>query len=148
MNKMEQVVVYLSAVNELLGSMLNYELMTLGGEGDRQSVQFKSTTHQQFFYIALVDFLSPTDKHAPVPSVPYLGALRAISDAQCVGYMTKRRTGKYLVYRLAFEGFGKSSSGLGHEHSLWWTLSTLSQCPLSPGQTNLRVPLMINACWV
>ncbi|MGH8350841.1 MAG: hypothetical protein ACRES5_30395 [Pseudomonas sp.] len=83
MNKMEQEVVYLSAVNELLGSMVNYELMTLGGEGDRQSVQFKTMTHQQFFYIALVDFLSPTDKHAPVPSVPYLGALRAISNTPC-----------------------------------------------------------------
>ncbi|MCV4362440.1 hypothetical protein OD762_27415, partial [Pseudomonas aeruginosa] len=25
--------------------------------------------------------------------------------------------------------------GLGHEHSLRWALSTLSQCPLSPGHT-------------
>ena len=63
-------------------------------------------------------------------------AQQAFSDAQRLGYMTKRRTGKHLVYRLAFEGFGKTSSGLGHEHSLWWTLSTLSLCPLSPGQTS------------
>lgn len=81
MNKLEQEVIYLSAVNELLRSMVNYELITLGGEGTRDSVQFKSMTHQQYFFIALVDFLSPTDKGAPVPSIPYLGALRAISNA-------------------------------------------------------------------
>lgn len=52
--------------------------------------------------------------------------------------MTKRHAGKHLVGRFAFEGFGKTSSGLGHEHSLRWALSTLSQCPLSPGQTNMR----------
>jgi hypothetical protein len=33
LNKMEQEVVYLSAVNELPQSMVNYELITLGGEG-------------------------------------------------------------------------------------------------------------------
>lgn len=59
-----------------------------------------------------------------------LFAQQAFSYAQRVGYVTKRRTGKHLVYRFAFEGFGKTSSGLGHEHSLQWTLSTLSQCPL------------------
>ncbi|MBG4398610.1 hypothetical protein GHT73_27160 [Pseudomonas aeruginosa] len=41
---------------------------------------------------------------------------------------------------IAFEGFGKTSSGLGHEHSLRWALSTLSQCPLSPGQTTVMHP--------
>ncbi|WP_409259107.1 DUF3606 domain-containing protein [Pseudomonas saponiphila] len=62
-------------------------------------------------------------------------AQQAFSDAESLGDMAKRRAGKHLVYRLAFEGFGKTSSGLGHEHSLRWALSTLSQCPLSPGQT-------------
>ena len=32
------------------------------------------------------------------------------------------------------EGFGNVSSGLGHEYSLRWALSALSQCPLSPRQ--------------
>lgn len=81
MNKMEEEVVYLSAVIELLRSMVNYELMAVVGDGDHKSVQFKSTTHRQFFFIALVDFLSQTDAKAPVPSTPYLGALRAISNA-------------------------------------------------------------------
>ena len=48
--------------------------------------------------------------------------------------MTKRRTGKHLVYRLAFEGFGKTSSGLGHEHFAVGIIH-LKSCPLSPGQT-------------
>ncbi|CAI8989223.1 hypothetical protein [Pseudomonas chlororaphis] len=81
MNKMEEEVVYLSAVIELLKSMVNYELMAVVGEGDDKSVQFKTMTHQQFFFIALVDFLSQTDKKAPVPPVPYLRALRAIGNA-------------------------------------------------------------------
>jgi hypothetical protein len=81
LNKMEQEVVYLSAVNELLRSMLNYELITQGGEGKRQSIQFKTMTHQQFFFIALVDFLSMTDKKALVPSTPYLRALKSIAEA-------------------------------------------------------------------
>ncbi len=59
-------------------------------------------------------------------------------SARRLGYMTKRHTGKHLVYRLAFEGFRKASSGLGHEHSRRWALSTSSQCPLSPGQTTRR----------
>ena len=81
MNKMEEEVVYLCAVIELLRSMLNYELMAVLGDGDHKSVQFKTMTHRQFFFIALVDFLSQTDAKAPVPSTPYLGALRAISCA-------------------------------------------------------------------
>ncbi|WP_288097839.1 hypothetical protein [Pseudomonas sp.] len=81
MNKMEQEVIYLSAVNERLRSMVNYELMVLGGEGEHQSVQFNTMTHQQFFFIALVDFLSMTDAKAPVPATPYLRALKAIAEA-------------------------------------------------------------------
>lgn len=81
LNKMEQEVVYLSAVNELLRSMINYELIMRDGEGERQSIQFKTMTHQQFFFIALVDFLSKTDEKALVPSSPYLAALRTITEA-------------------------------------------------------------------
>jgi hypothetical protein len=41
LNKMEQEVVYLSAVNELLQSMVNYELIALGGEGERKASSSK-----------------------------------------------------------------------------------------------------------
>lgn len=81
MNKMEEEVVYLSAVIELLRSMVNYELMAVQGEENRKNVQFKTMTHQRLFFITLVDFLSQTDPKAPVQKIPYLGALRAIGDA-------------------------------------------------------------------
>jgi hypothetical protein len=80
MNKMEEEVVYLSAVIELLRSMVNYELMVIQGEGNHKNVQFKTMTHRRFFFITLVDFLSQTDSKAPVPKVPYLAALRAVGD--------------------------------------------------------------------
>nr|WP_223834921.1 hypothetical protein [Pseudomonas sp. JM0905a] len=40
-------------------------------------------------------------------------AQQAFSEAERLGHMTKRRIGKHLAYRLAFEGFGKTSSGFG-----------------------------------
>jgi hypothetical protein len=40
---------------------------------------FETRTHQRFFNIALVDFLSYSDKRAPVNRKSYLGALREIS---------------------------------------------------------------------
>lgn len=80
MSEMEKEVIYLTAVIELLRSMVNNKLMTVVGEDNHKNVQFKTTTHQQLFFISLVDFLSQTDAKAPVPSTPYLGALRAISN--------------------------------------------------------------------
>ncbi|WP_052962759.1 hypothetical protein [Pseudomonas fluorescens] len=79
MNKMEEEVVYLLAVIELIRSMVNYEIMKVVGEGDHTNVVFKTMTHKQFFAIALVDFLSPTDSRAPVPAKRYLAALRAVA---------------------------------------------------------------------
>ena len=80
MNATEKEVIYLTAVIELLKSMVNHELMAVVGEDSHKNVQFKTMTHQQLFFIALVDFLSQTDAKAPVPPIPYLGALRAISN--------------------------------------------------------------------
>ncbi|MBH8611945.1 hypothetical protein I4N56_014165 [Pseudomonas mohnii] len=81
MNKMEEEVIYLSAIIELLKSIVNYELLAVVGEGNHKNIQFKTMTHRQFFFIALVDFLSQTDSKAPVPQKPYLGALRDIAGA-------------------------------------------------------------------
>lgn len=50
-----------------------------------------------------------------VPALPF--AQQAFGDARRLDDMTKRRTGKRLVYRFAFEEFGKTSSGLGDEHT-------------------------------
>lgn len=100
LNKMEQEVVYLSAVNELLRSMVNYELIMCDGERERQSIQFKTMTHQQFFFIALVDFLSKTDEKALVPSTPYLAALRTITEAP-----NFERNGSVLDLKKAVDSF-------------------------------------------
>lgn len=81
MNKMEDEVIYLSAVTELLRSMVNYELMTVVGKGEHKNVWFETSVHRQFFFITLVDFLSQTDPKAPVPSIPYLQAMNNICDA-------------------------------------------------------------------
>lgn len=80
MNKMEQEVVYLTAVVELIGSMVNKAMFSVVGEGEHKNVWFESSTHRQFFSIALVDFLSTTDKDAPVPKTSYLNALRTIAN--------------------------------------------------------------------
>ena len=40
---------------------------------------FSSITHQSFFNIILVDFLSKTDKKAPIKQTSYLGGLKSIS---------------------------------------------------------------------
>lgn len=81
LSKPEQEVVFLKATLELVGSMVNFELMDLlGGDPDTQ-VQFKTSTHHRFFSIALVDFLSRTDPKAPVDRRSYLGALREICES-------------------------------------------------------------------
>lgn len=80
MKKMEQEVIYLTAVVELIGSMVNKAMFSVVGEGEHKNVWFESFTHRQFFSIALVDFLSTTDKDAPVPKTSYLNALRTIAS--------------------------------------------------------------------
>ena len=64
-------------------------------------------------------------------------AQQAFSDAERLGHMTKRRAGKHLIYDFTLERFGKTSSGLGREHSLQRTLSSSSQYPLSLRQAIL-----------
>jgi hypothetical protein len=76
----EQEVVFLKAINELIHSMVNFEILDLSGVDPDSQIRFKTITHQRFFNIALVDFLSITDKRAPVEKSSYLGALRRIAS--------------------------------------------------------------------
>jgi len=76
----EQEVVLLKAINELINSMVNFEVLTLYGSDPDSEIQFKTMTHQRFFNIILVDFLSSTDKGAPTMQTSYLGALRHIVE--------------------------------------------------------------------
>ena len=79
LSDIEEEVVFLKAIKEIIDSMVNFEMLTLHGTDPESSVLFQTSTHQRFFNIALVDFLSRTDKKAPVKQSSYLRALRAIS---------------------------------------------------------------------
>ena len=75
----EEEVILLKAVQELIDSMVNFEVLDLYGSDPDSNISFRSITHQRFFNIILVDFLSRTDKKALVKQRSYLGALREIS---------------------------------------------------------------------
>ena len=79
----EQEVIILKAAKELIDSMVNFELMSLLGNDPDSEIAFKSITHQRFFNIILVDFLSCTDKKGPIKQTSYLGGLREIVDNPC-----------------------------------------------------------------
>jgi hypothetical protein len=81
LNKIEEEVIYLKAIKEIVDSMMNFEVLSLNGSDPDSSIMFKSSTHQSFFNIILVDFLSTTDGRAPVKKTSYLGALRSISES-------------------------------------------------------------------
>ncbi|MDP2720148.1 MAG: hypothetical protein Q8P44_10070 [Dehalococcoidia bacterium] len=74
----EQEVIILKAVKELIDSMVNFELMSLLGNDPDSNILFESSTHQMFFNIILVDFLSCTDQKGPIKPTSYLGGLREI----------------------------------------------------------------------
>ncbi|WP_052393284.1 hypothetical protein [Pseudomonas rhizosphaerae] len=80
MNEMEQEVVYLNATLELIKSIVNRAMFEVAGSGNDQNIWFATTAHKQLFSIALVDFLSATDRDAPVPKTTYLNALRTTAN--------------------------------------------------------------------
>lgn len=75
----EEEVILLKAIEELIDSMVNFEVLELKGSDPDSNILFRSMTHQRFFNIILVDFLSRTDKRAFVKQTSYLGALKLIS---------------------------------------------------------------------
>lgn len=75
----EEEVILLKAVWELIDEMVNFEMLTLHGDDPESSILFETMTHQRFFNIVLVDFLSRTDKRAFIKQTSYLGALKKIS---------------------------------------------------------------------
>lgn len=80
MNKMDQEVIYLLAAVDLIRSMVNRAMFSVPRDGKDTNIWFESSMHRQFFSIALVDFLSTTDKDAPVPKTSYLNALRTVAN--------------------------------------------------------------------
>jgi len=81
MTGIEEEVILLKAVKEHIDSMVNFELFKILGSDPDCQISFKSMTHQKFFNIVLVDFLSRTDRRAPIKQTSYLGALKSISNA-------------------------------------------------------------------
>lgn len=75
----EHEAIILKAVKELIDEMVCFELMSLEGSDPDSNIVFKSITHQRFFNVVLVDFLSLTDKKGPVEQTSYLSGLKSIS---------------------------------------------------------------------
>ena len=75
----EKEVVLLKAIYDLVGSIVNFEMLSLIGEDPRSQVLFKSDIHNRFFNVLFVDFLSQTDSRNPFKQTSYLAALKSIS---------------------------------------------------------------------
>ncbi len=76
----EEEVICLKAVKELIDEMVNSEIIEIFHEDPDFSIRFKSMTHQKYFSIILVEFLSCTDKKLLGKKVSFLGALQSICE--------------------------------------------------------------------
>lgn len=83
LSDIEKEVILLKATKELIDSMVNFEVLNLAGSDPDSNILFKSTTHQAFFNIILVDFLSRTDKKAVVRQTSFLRAMKSICKNPC-----------------------------------------------------------------
>jgi len=61
-NTIEREVIFLKAVKELIDEMVNFEIGEVIGSDPHSQFQFRTMTHQKYFNIILVDFLSCSDK--------------------------------------------------------------------------------------
>ena len=78
LNQVEKEVIFLRAIKELIDEMVNWEVVKLVGEDPHSNISFNSMTHQRFFNILLVDFLSCSDKKVLGVQSSYLSALKDI----------------------------------------------------------------------
>jgi len=76
--EIEKEIIFLKAIQELIDEMVNYEVLHVSIKDPDSSVMFKTLTHQKFFNIILVDFLSQSDKNVMGEKLSYLGAIRKI----------------------------------------------------------------------
>ncbi|MEH1959122.1 MAG: hypothetical protein V7L05_04375 [Nostoc sp.] len=74
----EREVIFLKAVKEFIDEMVNYEVFDLNGSDPESQIMFHSITHQRFFNIILVDFLSRSDKKVIGEQQSYLAAIQSI----------------------------------------------------------------------
>src|SRR4051812_46009346 len=58
----EREIIVLKSVNETVDEIVNYEVIKMVGVDPYSQIRFNSITHQRFFNIILLDFLSPIDQ--------------------------------------------------------------------------------------
>jgi hypothetical protein len=80
LNNVETEAVFLSAVFEIVNSMVNHVMMRISGSDPDCEVVFASDEHRQLFNILLVDFLSETDKRLRILPQSYIAALKRITQ--------------------------------------------------------------------
>lgn len=80
LSKIEKEVILLKAIEELIDSMISYEIFTLAGNDPDSNIMFISPTHQKFFNIILVDLLSPPNKEIIGNELSYLSAIDKICN--------------------------------------------------------------------
>lgn len=77
----EREVKFLKAINELIDSIVNTAVLEIYGDLYDATVVCRSSTHQKFFGIILLDFISNTRQESPVGVCPtYPDALRSIIE--------------------------------------------------------------------
>jgi hypothetical protein len=81
MTNIEEEVVFLKAIKELIDSMVNFEMLAILGSDPDSQIQFRTATHQKFFDIILVDFLSKTNKNIVSGETDYLDSLQSICES-------------------------------------------------------------------
>ncbi len=81
LNNIEKEVIYLFAIKNFIDEMVNMEVMKIWGDNPDTNISFNSITHQKFFSIILVDFLSCSDNKITGEQVPYLQALSKICNS-------------------------------------------------------------------
>jgi len=78
--EIEIEIIYLKAVVELIDSVINQEVISIYKGKDGAQALFRTMTHQTYFNIILVDFLSKSDRKITGDSKSYLSALSYISN--------------------------------------------------------------------
>ncbi|MDD4954411.1 MAG: hypothetical protein PHP17_00005, partial [Candidatus Omnitrophica bacterium] len=76
----EKEIIYLLAIKQFIDEMVNFEIINLHGNNPDANISFNSMTHQKFFNIILVDFLSCSDTKILGEEQPYLRALASICE--------------------------------------------------------------------
>lgn len=79
-NGIETEAVFLSAIFEIVNSMVNHVMLRISGSDPDSEVVFASDEHRRLFNILLVDFLSKADNRLRMLPQSYMDALNEITE--------------------------------------------------------------------